>query len=552
MKREHKGGNPMDHSYDVIVIGAGETGRSAIQTLNEQGQQAMFIELSPDMIATMICHHPKKNPPSSYHFDDNNQRNRSSNEDDKDPKPMTQKIYLQQQITHTPVGETITYTFHVQEESIPQIIPVSDFTEEFAEVEEIEDIFDQNISQEEQRKEETPQPYSPWQEEDPSMELQMFKSTMDFQPKFMDTDESDNEVVDLYPHMDIANQEKRKNQNKIEDEAEEIETYEFEEFEPLLHHDEIPSYTFEEQSEEEKKSSYEQSTESQTEDVSIDLIQPALRPSSLSKKQAQEISLREKLFHNRTEDHTEFLKSTNEEDPSIESSQSIPTQQEEVDRSSLLHSVLNKPVYSPRESRLRKRLNHKKPMDAQKSNLRTLVPIDESTSSNSVTPQSKSEESPTQSQKIYAIEPFSARRRARAQKKNRMLATVERLQNTMPGQTESSDPQQQVDSTSLQQIKARPEQIPKQDPFTQQQTIHPEESVTNPFENTLPDINNEKGNHDTLKRDNIEFEEPFGEYNSWEDFMYPSQNNRKRKELDEIEKRKIALRGLHNLINNLG
>jgi hypothetical protein len=54
-----------------------------------------------------------------------------------------------------------------------------------------------------------------------------------------------------------------------------------------------------------------------------------------------------------------------------------------------------------------------------------------------------------------------------------------------------------------------------------------------------------------LKRDTIEFEEPFG--NNWEDFLHPyPQGNRKRQELDKIEKRKIALRGLHNLINQLG
>jgi predicted N-acyltransferase len=45
----------------------------------------------------------------------------------------------------------------------------------------------------------------------------------------------------------------------------------------------------------------------------------------------------------------------------------------------------------------------------------------------------------------------------------------------------------------------------------------------------------------------------YGDYSSWEDFLTPlSQNKRKRQELDKIEKRKIALRGLHNLINNLG
>ena len=55
-----------------------------------------------------------------------------------------------------------------------------------------------------------------------------------------------------------------------------------------------------------------------------------------------------------------------------------------------------------------------------------------------------------------------------------------------------------------------------------------------------------------LKKDNIDIEEPYGGYNSLEDFFPPYSSGRKRQEMDEIEKRKIALRGLHNLINNLG
>lgn len=57
----------------------------------------------------------------------------------------------------------------------------------------------------------------------------------------------------------------------------------------------------------------------------------------------------------------------------------------------------------------------------------------------------------------------------------------------------------------------------------------------------------------SLKRDDIEFEDAYGGYNSWEEFLTPhSENSRKRQEMDKIEKRKLALRGLHSLINNLG
>jgi len=55
----------------------------------------------------------------------------------------------------------------------------------------------------------------------------------------------------------------------------------------------------------------------------------------------------------------------------------------------------------------------------------------------------------------------------------------------------------------------------------------------------------------TLKRDSIDFEDAYG-YSSWDDLFTPFSNSSKRQEIQQIEKRKLALRGLHNLINNLG
>ncbi|MDN4592554.1 FAD-dependent oxidoreductase [Polycladomyces subterraneus] len=54
-----------------------------------------------------------------------------------------------------------------------------------------------------------------------------------------------------------------------------------------------------------------------------------------------------------------------------------------------------------------------------------------------------------------------------------------------------------------------------------------------------------------LKRDSIDFEDAYG-YSSWDDLFTPFSNSSKRQEFQQIEKRKLALRGLHNLINNLG
>ncbi|SFS37288.1 hypothetical protein [Marininema halotolerans] len=55
-------------------------------------------------------------------------------------------------------------------------------------------------------------------------------------------------------------------------------------------------------------------------------------------------------------------------------------------------------------------------------------------------------------------------------------------------------------------------------------------------------------NSTELKRDSIDIEDPYGQ--SYEDLLEPfAQNN---PQSEQLEKRKIALRGLHNLINNLG
>ncbi|MDR6225373.1 hypothetical protein [Desmospora profundinema] len=50
-----------------------------------------------------------------------------------------------------------------------------------------------------------------------------------------------------------------------------------------------------------------------------------------------------------------------------------------------------------------------------------------------------------------------------------------------------------------------------------------------------------------LKRDSIDIEDPYGQ--SYEDFMEPFHGS---SQDQQLEKRKLALRGLHNLINNLG
>ncbi len=154
------------------------------------------------------------------------------------------------------------------------------------------------------------------------------------------------------------------------------------------------------------------------------------------------------------------------------------------------------------------------------------------------------------------IETFTSRRRSRAKKKNRLFANIASrpLQNQMhtANQTQSSTRNTNFSQTSFAstqnnftQTSMHMNQMPPQEEV--------EELVNSPYETNDPQTQEEQNNSShPLKRDTIEFEDAYG-YNQWEDFFTPfSHSSRKRQELNKIEKRKIALRGLHNLINNLG
>jgi hypothetical protein len=157
------------------------------------------------------------------------------------------------------------------------------------------------------------------------------------------------------------------------------------------------------------------------------------------------------------------------------------------------------------------------------------------------------EEQTTKKPDIFPLEPFSSRRR---NKKSRLFSTLE---STIPNPIvqPSTTPKQEKSFSNLIQdsiIHHELEEKPAK-------TINPESMEMEDFldQNEEDNENVEMNSDNNLKIDNIEFEEPYG-YNSFEDFFpsFSNSNDRKRQEMDKIEKRKIALRGLHNLINNLG
>jgi hypothetical protein len=147
------------------------------------------------------------------------------------------------------------------------------------------------------------------------------------------------------------------------------------------------------------------------------------------------------------------------------------------------------------------------------------------------TKQTKIEEEPPKMPDVFPLEPFSSRRR---NKKNRLFSSIE---NTLPNPTVQPKPYAPATEVDLSSLSMIQEEEPSALPDVTEQVDEKELETS----------------ADNLKIDTIEFEEPYG-YNSFEDFFpsFSNNNDRKRQELDKIEKRKVALRGLHNLINNLG
>lgn len=509
----------MNQQYDVIVIGTGEKTKSTVKALSEQGQQVMYIELLPEMLATMVCHHPKKNTPSSQTF-----------QTDKEQNQMKTKIHLQKQTVQTSVGETITYTFHV-EESV-EITEV-----ERVEVEDLQEDLSTDHSY-------LYQPSNNHQQKIEPFELELVDDFMNPTSQTTRTVINDETITFYEEESDSTIKEADQIFYEIDDQP-------IEEEHDVIDLTEDVTPTLEDKSEKEERQ----------EENTIHQLSQSLKPSTLSQQKEREHELREKLIRRKgkTEPFNLLMEEYQGKGSFEEQQESIQpiydNQKEDMDRSAFLNSVLNKPSYSPRESRLRKRLSFKSKPHQSSASENTIT-------EHSFDPNLQSQESPThqdkkeneEKQKVYSFEPFSSRRRARAQKKSRMLTAVERFKaNPNPrNQTEEqhhASPQEEFDNQDFSF-----QQPVVEESSSNQQSMNPTQFPLHSIETTQTDLSIQSDTStDTLKKDAIEFEEPYGGYHSLDDFLPPySQNGRKRQEIDEIEKRKIALRGLHNLINNLG
>ncbi len=233
----------------------------------------------------------------------------------------------------------------------------------------------------------------------------------------------------------------------------------------------------------------------------------------------------------------------------------------------ILPTAAEQPVYREREMKLRKRLigNHRfsapEPSFSRTSASQSSGAMDDgkkehipSTSRESRHETEDRQFSKKQTTEVYSFEPFSARRRARSHKKSRFAHKTSLFASNKT-------------KNGLQKPRLIEWEKPPSTMHDTQETERPyeESNYNEPFLNSTPQMQPfqqepfqkepeaEHTGNDLLKRDDIELEDAYGDYNSWEEFMIPfSENNRKRQEMDKIEKRKIALRGLHNLINNLG
>lgn len=153
-------------------------------------------------------------------------------------------------------------------------------------------------------------------------------------------------------------------------------------------------------------------------------------------------------------------------------------------------------------------------------------------------------------EEVFTLEPsFAPRRRSRIQKKSRLFQNFElnpakeSTGELKKKKLETKDDLLPFDHSSFSFDDDLSAEFDMQDNMYDEDLLYGEEAD---FDS--PSNNQNNG----LKSDEIEFEDAYG-YNSWEEFLTPfSQNSRKRQEMDKIEKRKLALRGLHNLINNLG
>jgi hypothetical protein len=528
--------NQSYEQYDVIIIGSGKSGQAAINTMKEQGIKALLIELEPHTVATMVNQSLIKPQPSSpiYHTTENQDAS------------LTHHIAVHKQVMSTTINQTVTYTLYTSAPDIDPVIVEADQT---------------------------------------NKESSTYMSSSYTSPNHNDNDMIvDAEFVEFSPSPST-------NDNQDDD----LEVVEPEWVENQDDHDAFSAKLNHFSTHKRRYTAQKLST--QKENFSTE--EDANHDNSLYNKSDQDVSLRAKLYRRKTfsqvnqtdetespiefdsfpykasEQHTKWSNSSTPIAPNKEAQQEA----EEANKQSFLHSLLDQPLHLERESRLRKRFINKQRIENQQKNV--LPSPDQEAQSEGfyqTLPLSKQrniinkqnhtteihEDLPTENTKPDLLQADSNlnRKRTRAQKKKRMFGKQDLLFETRMKKPRHKNIQTDAEPESetvyhFDSSPTPPFTPPVKENHFSFETENVEESPSMEEHHvdttsSTPSQSNQQAGGDALKRDTIEFEEPYG-YSSWEDFVTPySSNNRKRQEMDQVEKRKIALRGLHNLINNLG
>lgn len=473
-----------ESQFDCILIGTGNSGKATVEALREKGKKAFYIELKPEMIATLISQHAVRQSAATGDPSSQTETHIIKQEDG--------DIILNRQTLHTETLETNTYTLQVtkQAQTVAEQEETSvDMGSLYKELshEQPGSTGDDLEVIEAQRVEYAKPPFSFFGERSPFRKKSLRrKQKLTFQDH-----EEPNEEYPIYQLERIH----------LEDEEE-----------PDFNPDKNWNTTFSGN----KIFPDEEERETKQEPVYRER-ERKLRKKLSGKQRLQAVD--SELNESYDSHKNNFSSST--DDPS---------------NNDLLQSF---PDFYPND--FGPRSDYPEPENSQNYSYHSLY-------------EQAQEPETNQQNELVPLEPFSPRRRGRSAKKTRFKQRRESLVEKVTRQIKEQNQQQSGYSLFPEEPPATNNQYslfpgghqPSVQPFSQE-TDHAQknESPLKKTENDDPET--------SLKRDEIELEDAYGDYSSWEEIMTPySQNNRKRQEIDKIEKRKIALRGLHNLINNLG
>ncbi|MGA8942298.1 MAG: hypothetical protein WB502_06205 [Thermoactinomyces sp.] len=476
-----------ESQFDCILIGTGNSGKATVEALKEKGKKAFYIELKPEMIATLISQHAVQQSAATG--------DPSSQMETHIIKQEDGDIILTKQTLHTETLETNTYTLQVKQAE----------TEQAAQQEEAS--FHMGSLYNESSREQ------PGANDD--LEIIEAQEVEYAKPPFSFFGERN-------PFRKKT--QRRKHKLTFQDHEEPNEEYPIYQLERVhLEDEEEPGFT----PEQDWNSTFSGNKIFPDEEKET-IQEPVYRE--------RERKLRKKLSGNQ---RLQAVDSKPEESSSSHKTDFASTA-DELSNDDLLQTF---PDFYPND--FNPKPEYPEP-DANSQNY----------SYHSLYEQTPPPEKKQQNE-LIPLEPFSPRRRVRSAKKNRFKQRRESLVEKVTRQIKEKNREQAgplfADEQAAENNEANPYSYfsggqPDIQPFSQ----HSNDIKKNEF--PLKKTESDHLNLETsLKRDEIELEDAYGDYNSWEEIMTPySQNNRKRQEIDKIEKRKIALRGLHNLINNLG